>query len=261
EVIENLVAKTMPKGSYSEQWDARQLHEEALRLLALDLPVEEWFKEEGIDEEDVVQRVREASDRKMAEKEATLGAPVMRIAEKSLLLKFLYQIWKDHLLALDHLRQGIQFRAYAQRNPLDEYTREAFEMFEQMLDRLRETTTAVLSHVQVRAATPEELQMQRANPRATETRTDPVLAGAGATTIPAIGPRPTAQAPAGLPAGMQAAPTPAPAVAPRAASTSPAPAATAARAAAAAQQWGKVPRNSPCPCGSGKKFKHCHGKA
>src|SRR5690606_25424966 len=89
EGIENLVAKTMPKGSYSEQWDARQLHEEALRLLALDLPVEEWFKEEGIDEEDVVQRVREASDRKMAEKEATLGAPVMRIAEKSLLLKFL----------------------------------------------------------------------------------------------------------------------------------------------------------------------------
>src|SRR5690606_4107572 len=111
---------------------------------------------------------------------------------------------------------------------------------------------------QVRAATPEELQMQRANPRATETRTDPVLAGAGATTIPAIGPRPTAQAPAGLPAGMQAAPTPAPA---RAASTNPAPAATAARAAAAAQQGGKVPRNSPCPGGSGKKFKPCHGKA
>jgi preprotein translocase subunit SecA len=248
QVIEDLVAKTMPKGSYAEQWDAKQLHEECLRLCALDLPIEQWFKEEGIDEEAVVERIREASDRKMQEKEAALGAPVMRVAEKSLLLKLLDQIWKDHLLALDHLHKGIHFRAYGQRNPLDEYKREAFEMFEAMLDRLRETITSVLSHVQIRAATPEEIQLRRAAPRGIETRTDPALAAAEAER-----PRVPALQGAGGPA-----------LAPRLAPAAAMPARqgpAAARAALAAQQWGKVPRNAPCPCGSGKKFKHCHGKA
>ncbi len=246
QVIEDLLAKTMPKGSYAEQWDAKQLHEECLRLFALDLPIEAWFKEEGIDEEAIVERIRETSDRKMREKETALGAPVMRVAEKSLLLKLLDQIWKDHLLALDHLKQGIHFRSYGQRNPLDEYKREAFEMFEGMLDRLRETITSVLSHVQIRAVTPEEIQQRRAAPRGVESRSEPALAGA----LAGEAARPQALPGIGGPA------MPTRSAVPAAARQGPA----AARAAAAAQQWGKVPRNAPCPCGSGKKFKQCHGK-
>jgi preprotein translocase subunit SecA len=248
-VLENLVARAIPRGSYAEQWDAKLLHEESLRLFALDLPIEDWLKEEGIDEEAIAERIREASDRKMKEKEEALTPAVMRVAEKSLLLKLLDQIWKDHLLALDHLRQGIQLRAYAQRNPLDEYKREAFEMFEAMLDRLRESTTGVLSHVQIRAATPDEMQLRRAAPQGVESRTDPALVAGGGTPAAAqpAGSRVLAMQGAGAPASTNAAP----------ARQTPA---TAARAAMAAQQWGKVPRNAVCPCGSGKKFKHCHGK-
>ncbi len=249
EVIEDLIAKTMPKGSYAEQWDAKQLHEECLRLFALNLPIEDWLKEEGIDEEAIVERIRTASDRKMQEKEETTGASVMRTVEKQLLLQLLDQIWKDHLHSLDHLNKGIHFRAYGQRNPLDEYKREAFEMFEAMLNRLRETISGVLSHIPIRPVTPEELQeiqARRAAPRAVESHRDPALASAMAGDA--------ARAPA-LPAS--GGPTrPATPLAPAA---RPGPAA-AARAAIAAQQWGKIGRNEPCPCGSGKKFKQCHGK-
>ena len=252
QVIEDLVAKTMPKGTYAEQWDAKQLHEECMRLFALNLPIEDWLKEEGIDEEAIVERLREASDRKMQEKDATDTAPVRRIAEKQLLLQLLDQIWKDHLLALDHLNKGIHFRAYGQRNPLDEYKREAFEMFEGMLNRLRETITSALSHVQIRAATPEELQMRRAAPRAVESRPEPALGGPAA-------PQAAAPIPMAARPGTAAAPArPAQATAP--ARQTPTAAINAARAAAAAQQWGKTGRNEPCPCGSGKKFKQCHGK-
>ncbi|MEX1108351.1 MAG: SEC-C metal-binding domain-containing protein, partial [Dongiaceae bacterium] len=252
EVIENLVARAIPKNSYAEQWDNKLLHEEALRLFALDLPIEGWFKEEGIDEESIEARLMEASDRKMAEKTATIGPAVMRVAEKSLLLQLLDQIWKEHLLSLDHLRHGIGFRAYGQRNPLDEYKREAFELFEKMLDRLRETVTGVLSHIQIRVTRPEDAALERSPQPMQEGRQDPALAEAG---------QPMPQAPMGQLA--MAVPTGAPR-APAAAMpppSAPQPGIAAARASIAAQQWGKVPRNSLCPCGSGKKFKHCHGKS
>jgi preprotein translocase subunit SecA len=256
EVIENLVARAIPKGSYAEQWDAKMLHEESLRLFALDLPIEEWFKEEGIDEETIENRIREASDRKMAEKTATIGPEVMRVAEKSLLLQLLDQIWKEHLLSLDHLRHGIGFRAYGQRNPLDEYKREAFELFEKMLDRLRETVTGVLSHIQIRVTRPEDVALQRPAQPMQEGRQDPALVEPG---------RPVPQAPAGqlamaVPAAGALRAPPNPAASQPASAPATQPGAAAARAAIAAQQWGKVPRNSLCPCGSGKKFKHCHGK-
>ena len=126
------------------------LHAECLRLLALDLPLAEWAKEEGIGGDEIEERITAAADRKMAEKSANYGPELMRMAEKSLLLQLLDQTWKDHLLSLDHLRQGINLRAYAQRDPLNEYKREAFELFEAMLVNLRQQITSVLSHVELR---------------------------------------------------------------------------------------------------------------
>ena len=126
ETIEEMVARAIPQNSLAEQWDTPALHAECLRLLALDLPLAEWAKEEGITGDEVRERITAAADRKMAEKSANAGPELMRMAEKSLLLQLLDQIWKDHLLSLDHLRQGINLRAYAQRDPLNEYKREAF---------------------------------------------------------------------------------------------------------------------------------------
>jgi len=249
EVVANLVGKSAPKGSYAEQWDAKQLHEESLRLLGLDLPIDAWAKEEGLDEEALEERIREASDKRYAEREARFTAPVMRLAEKSILLQFLDQIWKDHLLSLDHLRHGITFRAYGQRDPLTEYRREAFDMFEAMLSRVRETVTGVLNHIEIRVSSPEELAAQQARRdqaqtprRLQETREDPALAPAGAEAAPAR--RPQSAGPAAPAAGAATMRPPAPKAEPLAPQSN----------------WGKVPRNAPCPCGSGKKFKQCHGK-
>jgi len=242
EVLAVMLARTAPKGSYPEQWNVKQMHEECMRLFALDLPLADWAKEEGIDEEMLAQRIGEAADKRYAEREQRFSAPIMRHAEKSLLLQFLDQIWKDHLLALDHLRHGIHFRAYGQRDPLSEYRREAFDMFEAMLARVRETVTGVLNHIEIRVSTPEELaaqQAQRQQPRRAmqETRTDPALAAPDAP-APVIA-RARQPAMAGA-AAVAAAPVPEP----RRPQT----------------DWGKVSRNAPCPCGSGKKFKQCHGK-
>jgi preprotein translocase subunit SecA len=176
----------------------------------------------------------------MAEKAANFGPEVMRMAEKSLLLQLLDQSWKDHLLGLDHLRHGIQLRAYGQRDPLNEYKREAFEMFETMLDRLRETVTGVLSHIEVRASRPEEAVVERRTQPMQETRSDPALAGAGAEPEMAMaggGRMPQRPASAAAQTMGRAAP-----------------------AGTAGDPWAKTPRNALCPCGSGKKYKHCHGK-
>ncbi len=225
-VIADLIARCIPKSAYAEQWDVHALHEECLRILAVDLPIADWAKEEGIADEEIESRITEASDRKMAEKAANYGPDIMRLAEKSLLLQLLDQTWKDHLLSLDHLRQGINLRAYGQRDPLNEYKREAFRMFETMLSRLRETVTGVLSHVEMRVgAPPEQAIPQRQPPRMQELHPSPDEPMAEG-----IGDRP---APARLPRAAFNANDP--------------------------STWGKVQRNAPCPCGSGKKYKHCHG--
>ena len=150
ETIDEIVAAAIPENSVADQWDVTGLHAECLRLLALDLPLTEWAKEEGIASEEIRERITAEADRKMAEKSANYGPDLMRMAEKSLLLQLLDQTWKDHLLSLDHLRQGINLRAYAQRDPLNEYKREAFELFSAMLANLRQHITSVLSHVELR---------------------------------------------------------------------------------------------------------------
>jgi preprotein translocase subunit SecA len=228
ETIERVVARFLPENSLSDQWDTAGLHAECARLLNIDLPVADWAKEEGIAEDNIRERLTEAADAKMAQKAANYGAELMRHVERSLLLQILDQTWKEHLLALDHLRQGINLRAYAQRDPLNEYKHEAFTLFQEMLAHLREAVTSVLCHVELRVQRPEEQTQQAAPPpvvpepplpRMIETREDPAWAGA---------------APDGDTA-VAVAPSP-------------------------ASPWAKTPRNAPCPCGSGKKFKHCHGR-
>jgi preprotein translocase subunit SecA len=226
DVIREMVARCIPANAYAEQWDTHALHEEALRVLGLDLPIADWAHEEGIADEEIKSRIIEASDRKMGEKAANYGPQILRMAEKSLLLQLLDQTWKDHLLSLDHLRQGINLRAYGQRDPLNEYKREAFRMFEAMLARLRETVTGVLSHLEIRIGPVEQAIPERPPQEMHEVRP-----GDGAQQPPPAPPR-----------------------------------AVLARAAAAPsnpnnpQTWGKVQRNATCPCGSGRKYKHCHGK-
>ena len=245
QVIDDMVARCIPEKAYPEQWNTGALHEEALRVLGMDLPVAEWAKEEGIADAEIRERLTDAADRMMAEKAANYGPEIMRSVEKSLLLQILDQVWKEHLLTLDHLRQGIGLRAYAQRDPLNEYKREAFSLFEAMLEHLRERVTLVLCHIELRLPPIEEMMFQQPEQKMTETREDPALrlsareaavAEAAPADAPASGPAPPLAFPIRL---RQAAPT-----------LDPDDPAT----------WGRVPRNAPCPCGSGKKYKHCHGR-
>ncbi len=228
EVTELLVDSCIPENALPEQWKLDTLHEECMRVFGLDLPIHDWAKEEGIADREIHERIVSEVDRKMAEKAATYTPELMRIAEKSLLLQLLDQIWKDHLLQLDHLRQGIGLRAYAQRDPLNEYKREAFDMFQAMLARLRESVIQVLSHLELQESLPEEVLEQRSSQaKMVETRSDPAFLGDEESKIGA------------LPARRKAAAV----VDPNDPST-----------------WGRVSRNSACPCGSGRKYKQCHGQ-
>ena len=234
DVILDMVARCIPAKTYTEQWDIHALHEEALRLLGVDLPIEDWAKEEGIDGEEIGTRILDAGKRKMAEKTVNFGIEMMRMAEKNLLLQLLDQSWKDHLLSLDHLRQGIGLRAYAQRDPLNEYKSESFNMFEEMLNRLRETITGVLSHLDIRVGDAENSVPLRANQEMRQNIEGDMQPGGGLGDEPELQPRPN-------PVLKRAAE----------ANINPDDPTT----------WGKIPRNAPCPCNSGKKYKHCHGRA
>ncbi|SMF33629.1 protein translocase subunit secA [Tistlia consotensis] len=244
EVLGDMVSRCIPARAYAEQWDVAGLHEEALRLFGLDLPVAEWAKEEGIADDEIRQRMTREIDRKMAAKEVNFGPQLMRLAEKQILLNVLDRQWKDHLLSLDHLRHGIGLRAYAQRDPLNEYKKEAFDLFENMLGRVREETTALLSHIAIRSSDPAEMTPQRPAQEMHETRQDPALQG-----TPEAAREPELVG-AGGPARPAEAAKPQPMRRPAASAFDPGDPAT----------WGKVQRNAPCPCGSGKKYKHCHGK-
>jgi preprotein translocase subunit SecA len=242
-VIDDLVAKFVPENAYPEQWDTAGLREEVKRVLGLDLPVDEWAKEEGIADEELFARVERRADEHMAAKVAQWGADVIRYIEKSILLQSLDHLWREHLVMLDHLRQVIGLRGYGQRDPLNEYKAEAFSLFEAMSQSLREAVTAQLMRVEVMASPPPDqppapLPVMEAHKMDPLTGEDEMaLALAGADTL----------ARHGIGGGAAVA------------------AATAARPAQARNPqdpttWGKVGRNEVCPCGSGKKFKHCHGR-
>ncbi|HEY1795126.1 MAG TPA: preprotein translocase subunit SecA [Stellaceae bacterium] len=249
EVIAATVARTVPDNSLPEQWNLEALHAESLRLFGIEFPVAEWAKEDGVSSDEVVDRITAAADRKMAEKAANYGAELMRMAEKSLLLQLLDHTWKDHLLSLDHLRQGINLRAYAQRDPLNEYKREAFELFEGMLVELREQVTSVLCHVELRMEPPpmpEPPPFIEGAPGQAEPAME--LAGAPAYAAPPLPPPPPQPARQVGGGGVNGS-------APRRAETHAATGGGNPRA-----PFAGTGRNAPCPCGSGKKFKHCHGK-
>ncbi len=239
-VVDALVTRHIPPNAYPEQWNSAGLHDEVLRTFALDLPIVDWAKEEGIADEEIRHRLVDVTDRRMAEKAASYGSDVMRMIEKSLLLQILDQIWKEHLLTLDHLRQGIGLRAYGQRDPLNEYKREAFGLFQSLLDRLRERVTQVLAHLEVRAAEPpaEDSFLPPPPREMHETRQDPAFVGTVGEMTFDEGPQSGDVATAAPVRSRQTAGL----VDPRDPTT-----------------WGRVARNAPCPCGSGKKYKHCHG--
>ena len=158
EVIDSVVFKSIPNQSYHDQWDGDGLIEDVRNYLGLDVPIKKWIKEDGIIEKEIISRLTELSNNFMAERAVKIGVDVFRQAEKTLMLQVLDQSWKDHLLMLDQMRQSIGLRAYAQKDPLNEYKREAFELFEDMLDKLRKTITSVLSNIEIRQENNDENQ-------------------------------------------------------------------------------------------------------
>ena len=237
EVVVDLVSRFVPEKAYAEQWQLDPLEMEVARIFRLDLPIAEWGREEGIADEEIRERLEDAVERRMAERAANYGVEIWRMVEKSLVLQVLDQVWKEHLLSLDHLRQGIGLRAYGQRDPLNEYKREAFDMFELMLASLREQVTMILAHLELQVQPEREAAIPAPRPRGPS----------GMRAIhedPVTGENELAEA--------AAAPAAATTVRRRAAGDiDPADPAT----------WGRVSRNAPCPCGSGKKYKRCHGRA
>src|SRR5205814_549596 len=158
DVIEALVNKHVPENAYPEQWDVAGLKEELTRVLSLDLPVDEWAKEEGIADEELIARIERRADEHMAAKVAQWGPDVIRYVEKSILLQTLDHLWREHLLMLEHLRQVIGLRGYGQRDPLNEYKAESFTLFETLIQKLREAVTAQLMRVEIVQAPSEQEQ-------------------------------------------------------------------------------------------------------
>ena len=208
----------------AEQWDVVGLKEELNRVVGLDLPVDEWAKEEGIADEELIARLEKAFDEHMAAKVAQWGPDVMRYAEKSILLQTLDHLWREHLVMLDHLRNVIGLRGYGQRDPLQEYKSEAFNLFQEMSAHLREAVTAQLMRVEIIPPDqPQELPPMEAHKLDPDTGEDE-MAFANISLAPAQ-------------------------IADKSARDPNKP-----------ETWGKVGRNEDCPCGSGKKYKHCHGR-
>ncbi len=228
--IDDLVAKHVPENAYPEQWDVAGLKTELERVLGLDLPVDAWAKEEGIADEELTARIDRRADEHMASKVAQWGAETMRAVEKTVLLQTLDHLWREHLVMLEHLRQVIGLRGYGQRDPLNEYKAEAYNLFEAMSQNLREQVTGYLMRIQVMDTPPEQspdlpyMEAHHLNPDngmdygMAEPTLAPAMAGNG-NTVRAVDRNPTDP-----------------------------------------NSWGKVGRNEVCPCGSGKKYKHCHGR-
>ena len=203
ETIEWIVSEAIPSGSFPDMWDGELLASLSRSHLGIKVPGAEWIKEDGVSDIEIVDRLKLASNQHMAGKAAVFGRDMMRNIEKSVVLQILDQNWKEHLLNLDHLRQGINLRAYAQKDPLNEYKREAFQMFEGMLDKMRQTVTMALANIEIQPAHDAERQRNESIKKDQKLSNSPVNSQI---------------------------------------------------------RNEKVPRNAPCPCGSGKKFKHCHGK-
>ena len=220
EVIEDLVQKHIPERAYAEQWDAAGLKEQANAVLNLDLPIEDWVKEEGIGEDDIRDRLTEAANAVFTEKSERFGDDIMHYVERSIVMQTLDALWREHIVNLDHLRSVVGFRGYAQRDPLQEYKSEAFELFTSLLNNLRQAVTAQLMRVELvqqEQPEPPAMQAHHIDPNTGEDEFASVYQASEVIVAPE--------------------------------NRNPDDPAT----------WGKVGRNEVCPCGSGKKYKHCHG--
>jgi preprotein translocase subunit SecA len=226
EVIEDIVALRIPKDAYAEKWDIAGLKEDVVTKLNLDLPVEEWAKEEGIAEEEFENRIKEAADKAAADRAERFGPQIMTYVEKSVIMQSLDNLWREHLVNLDHLRSVVGFRGYAQRDPLNEYKTEAFELFQSMLSNLREVVISQLMRVEIVREAPQEPELPVMQGRHIDETTGQNDFDDAAWTDHQHDER----------------------VVP-----------VADRDPADPRTWGKVSRNEACPCGSGKKYKHCHG--
>ncbi len=235
EIITAMVAQRVPEKAFAEQWELKELADDARRILNLDLPVEEWGHEEGIDETQIRERTEQAAAQLMEEKTQRISPELMRFIEKSLLIQTLDAVWKEHLYALDHLRQGIGLRAYGQKDPLREYQAEAFALFNAMLDDLKERVTSMLARVELAPDRPPEPDFQPRRQPMLEQHPEPIGVY-GAADL-------DADVATLAPLSLAAQPLVAEAVDPSDPTT-----------------WRGTPRNAPCPCGSGKKYKHCHGR-
>ncbi|MHC2794109.1 preprotein translocase subunit SecA [Mesorhizobium jarvisii] len=229
-VIDEIVAKAIPENAYAEQWDVAGLKAEVAEFLNLDLPVEDWAKEEGIAEDDIRERITAAADAAAKERAERFGPEVMNYVERSVVLQTLDHLWREHIVNLDHLRSVVGFRGYAQRDPLQEYKGEAFELFQAMLGNLRQAVTAQLMRVELvrqaaEAPPPEAPDMFGTHIDGTTGEND--FEG-GETALLVRQEQSAVVAPEDRDPNNQA-------------------------------TWGKVGRNEACPCGSGKKYKHCHG--
>ena len=262
EVVSELVKRHIPEKAYAEQWDAVGLKEAVDNIFGIDLPIVEWAAEEGIADEEIEQRLLDAVDKRAAEKTAEIGPDLYRQIEKMVLLQTLDGLWREHLVTLEHLRQVIGFRAYGQRDPLNEYKSEAFTLFQAMSGRLREATTGQLMHVQLSPREEQpELQhidlppmeahhidattgMDELDPRFYNQALPPEAIAELALVDKALAGSATARRP------EPRQPKAAPVQSRKNAGVDP----------NKPETWGRVSRNNPCPCGSGKKYKHCHGK-
>ncbi len=217
QVVEDLVDAHIPPKSYADQWDTEGLYAAVLQRLGMDVPVIAWAKEEGVDDEAIIERLCDASDEMMAQKAAQFGPDTMRSIEKQILLQTIDQKWREHLLTLEHLRSVIGFRGYAQRDPLNEYKTESFQLFESLLDSLREDVTEQLAQIRPLSEEEQQAMMQQA------------MAEQPGLIQPTPQEEPTGVVLEGFDENDES-------------------------------TWGNPGRNDKCPCGSGKKFKHCHGR-
>ncbi len=259
EIVEDLVATHIPEKAFAEQWDTAGLHKEFLDIFDMDVPVQEWAAEEGIAEQEIRERMQDKADAASARKASELTPEIMRRIEKAVLLQTLDYLWREHLVTLDHLRQAVSLRGYAQRDPLHEYKSEAFQLFAQMLSRLRRDVTGQLMHVQLAPGAPSEFDDFGELPEMQAQHIDPST-GENEFEFDEAAPQMSRQERRA--AAKQG--------------SGPAPARRGGPAGGALKggqpqrgrasvnpndpsSWGKVARNALCPCGSGKKYKHCHG--
>ena len=237
ETVNAIVGEACPPNSYPEQWDVEGMKVRLADILNLELPIDEWLKEDAIDPEIVTERVQAEADAAVASKSADLEPETWTQVEKSILLQNLDHHWKEHLATLDALRQVVHLRAYAQKTPLNEYKQEAFNLFQRMLDAIREDVTKTIAHAQFRMQEPPPLPEL---PDFITTHFDPFTGEDNSNDIDAgtLGLVTTQLPPLQIPQP------------------------TAADLGEDPTNWeGQVSRNAPCPCGSGRKYKHCHGAA